>query len=180
MVSNKNPGDRLQEIVERQGYGYTLETKEKAKAMFLSLCSPDEIAKKLQVEITTVRKWIASAEWQKQQAKVVKSFVGPLLTRRVDELENIRGLGLAVASRYLAQVWRDKPSLSVKDVEHIIEMVMKVDKLIKLEEGKPTDIVKNISMKEAKERMRKVLKEDPFEEFKDVVEVDKDGRVTKH
>jgi hypothetical protein len=45
-----------------------------------------------------------------------------------------------------------------------------MQKVSRTEDGKPTEITKNISIREQKQEIRMILKEDPFQEFIDVIE----------
>ena len=188
MPRNKDPNDRLPEKVEKvvgreAAFRYDPEVKQKALVYFLHLLSPAEIAKKMGIEEKTIIKWTKEQHWVSSQKKVIKSLYGNLYALRKDSLDNIHGMGLALIERFLAKQLSSDAPMTMKDAQALMGLLAQAGKMIRLEEGKPTEITKRISIEEAKQKVIELVRSDPFEEFKDqedTVLIDETGNLIKH
>lgn len=183
MPNNKLPQDRLEKINEANGYKYTTEVKQKALAMHLHLCTVKEISNALGIEEKVIKEWVGSKNWVTEKRKVIKQLFGNLYSRRKDNVENIIGLGLGIMERALADIHASGQPLTVSDLQRMMSILSDANKMLRLEEGKPTDIMAKLDFKTAKKKIKELIDSDPFGEFDaeaEIVELDEEGNPIQH
>ena len=113
--------------------------------------------------------WCNSPTWKREKDKIIKRIFGSVYTRRKEQVENVIGLGLATLQRCLLEVEKEGRTLNIKELSQLTGIISDVNKMLRLEEGKPTDIHKTINLKEAKRKIIDLAGSDPFGEFEDVI-----------
>lgn len=153
---------------------------ERIKQMYFLGFSLEEITHQFPVSVKTLRFYVFGVSddgtdplcWYKQKKEVDKTGVMPYIRGKVDALEKATGMAYRLLTRGLEGVAERVDSgdyqFTVDEVKKLSDVVANLDKLVRLETGKPTDIneVVNISLKEARE----ILRNDPFimAEYKEV------------
>lgn len=149
------------------------EIKDEAKALYFKYWSPREIATFLQQNYETVRKWVTRYDWYKEREQQVNDEVTELANRRANQMNRVMTDGLETIAQAVQKT--KEGGVTMEDAERISKMLANIDKLYRLQTGKPTEIKeerKYTVTKEiqSKEDMIKAIQEDPFIEanFKDV------------
>lgn len=175
---SKNPNDRLEQIVENADTSAVIDSnkhspdvQQKAMIMYLHLSSVPQISKALDVPESTINSWTKTQHWSQMQQKVIKQLFGNLYARRREDMEDIIGMGLSTIKKGIAYTLARKEPPTMRECQLVTDVITRLDKTIRLDEGKPTDILQTMSMEAAKDKVRKVLGEDPFGEFEDVIEI---------
>lgn len=158
------------------------ETKAQAKILYLQLYGPTDIAEKLRLPgPQTVCDWARLGKWRGERDRMIKKLFGNLYLEHVDTIKTIMGSGLTVLMRAMAVLMEREDPLSLKETKQLADVLDSVGKWIRLEEGKPTEIFKSeVSIQQFRENVKEFIKTDPFEEFADVIEVNKDGQPQEH
>jgi len=180
---NKDICVKLEEKNTRNTFSYSMEVKQKALTYHLHLCTPEEIAEKLDLEVATVKEWVSTRFFSDQKNKVIKSIFGNLYSKKAEIISGIIGMGLSILERAFSKilVQMDNPAYcpSLEELQKISSIIGNTNKMLRLEEGKPTEITKHISLKQAKQKIRDLIKSDPFQEFgeweEEAIEVDEEG-----
>lgn len=166
--------EKLQENAEKlvpSKYTYSLDLKEKALVMHLSLKDPEQIAQYLDIDLDVVKTWVSSNPWKKAKGALLKKTFGAIYSKKKPKIEAIVGMGLGLIEEGLSdlavRMSEEGKQLSVHEMKMLSTIIQDFDKMIRLEEGKPTDI-KKYSMKEAKKKIVKIMGDDPMGEFQEV------------
>jgi len=149
--------------------------KEEAKALYFKYWTPREIATFLQQNYETVRKWVTRYDWHKEREAQTLTEVQNNVMRRSNQMNRVMTDGLETIAQFVEQT--KQGHVTGEDAERISKMLANIDKLYRLQTGKPTEIKEerkytvNTEIK-SKEDMIKAITEDPFIEanFKDVSE----------
>ena len=155
--------------------------KKEAKRLYFNHWGAKEISEWLDVNYETVRKWIARYKWVSERNDIVKTEVQELAQRRSHQINTVMRDGFDAIIDSVKQA--KAKGVSIEEAEKISKMLSNVDKLYRLQIGKPTEIREERSIKVehhmgTKENIMKALQDDPFIEtdFKDVNETKKTNK----
>jgi len=152
-----------------------IKVKEEAKRLYFNYWSPREISDFLQQNYETVRKWVTRYDWYKEREATIKDELSDLANRRAHQMNKVMTDGLDAMIEAVANA--KKGATTIDDAEKISKMIANIDKLYRLQTGKPTEIKeerKYTSVEHkalgTKESLLKALKDDPFMdvEYEDV------------
>lgn len=140
---------------------------DQAKMLYLQYCEPLEIAKRLDLPVEKIRDYVHKGQgWDRTPWKELRLAQTREILREVKEgsrvrVANIFKLGLPLIEKALKErIKSDKP-LTIKEAKEVTDILFSFDKIERLEENKPTEIVeaqKNVSLEE----LRRVVLSDPF------------------
>jgi hypothetical protein len=151
-------------------------TLEKIKMMYFLGFTVSEISVQMDVSVDTLRKYVFGIDesgtdplcWHQQKKEVDKTGVIPYLKGKVDALEKATGMAYNLLTRGLQSVGDRVEEYTVDEVKKLADIVATLDKITRLETGKPTDISESVvvTLKEATE----ILARDPFfvAEYKEI------------
>jgi hypothetical protein len=149
-------------------------TREQAKILYLADYDMPDICEKLSVDIKTLRYYVfgetqdGSNEkcWFSIKKNINSVVVSAYVRDKISVLDKTAGLALDILHSSLEKTKQnlaENPdvNLSIDDMKKLAGIVLDMDKMVRLESGRPTDIVdeiKHISLADA----RRILLEDPF------------------
>lgn len=149
--------------------------REEAKNLYFKYWSTKEIADFLQQNYETVRKWVTRYDWYKEREAQVNEEVTELANRRSHQMNRVMTDGLETIAQAVQK--SKEGGVTMEDAERISKMLANIDKLYRLQTGKPTEIKEERKYTvnkdiQSKEDMIKAIQEDPFIEanFKDVTD----------
>jgi len=148
-------------------------TREKAKMLYLSDYSLQDIANICNIELDTVRFYVfgdngtGSNEscWFQIKKKLGPASIAAYVAQKQDVLEKTAGLALNIINESLKRIQNamDEDSShvpSIDDIKKLSGIVTDMDKMVRLERGEATQITEHVGLTRA-EAVR-LLKEDPF------------------
>lgn len=148
-------------------------TKDKAKILYLSDHSLEDIAHICNIDMDTVRFYVFGengsgsneACWFQIKKKLGPASVAVYVAQKQDVLEKTAGLALNIINESLKRIQQvmDEDAShvpSVDDIKKLSGIVTEMDKMVRLERGEATQITEHVGLTRA-EAIR-VLKEDPF------------------
>lgn len=114
------------------------ETKLKARTMYLSGQSPQDIADELQISINTVRYWVDKgskyeAPWKEVKKEESDTELLKLLEKKTASLDDIFSLGINALRRGLAHIELNKVVLETSAMSQLVTILDKVDRWKDLE-----------------------------------------------
>lgn len=145
-------------------------TRDQAKILYLSDYDLGDICEKLNIEMKTLRFYIFGEDgrgtnekcWFNIKKSVNSVVVSAYVRDKISVLDKTAGIALDILHTHLMKISQDDSAiLSVDDLKKLAGIVVDMDKMVRLESGKPTDIVdeiKTMSLADA----RRILLEDPF------------------
>jgi hypothetical protein len=141
---------------------------------YLADYSLDDIAELLNIDINTIRFYVFGESgsgsnencWFQIKKKLGSTAVSTFVKDKIGVLNKTSGLALSLVNENLKRIQAqlDEDSsfvLTIDDTKKLASIMVDMDKIIRLESGKPTDIidtVANMTIADA----RRILAEDPF------------------
>ena len=167
-------------------------TREQAKILYLSDYEMLDICDKLNIDMPTLRFYIFGEDGRGSNEKcwfhIKKSInsvtVSAYIRDKISILDKTAGIALDILHNNLQRTASklatdDEFVLSVDDMKKLAGIVVDMDKMVRLESGKPTDIVDEIKTMTVADA-RRILLEDPFApevveaEIIEIPEIEKD------
>lgn len=151
-----------------------LTKKDQAKLMFFAYVEPEEICRRLELPYYTLKRWIAGYEnhvakkkiyrhvegWKFERANQLKELQTNVANENKFIINKIYKVGFPLVYNSLVHLAKTDTKLSLRDMRDLSAVLTAFDKLIRLEDGKATDIVKHEPM--TIEDIKKVFEEDYF------------------
>lgn len=109
--------------------------------------------------------------WDDIKERELQRFVQKRIAKKAQELEEIVALSLGGLKEHLRRVIARGEDMSAKDAKLLSDIIANVDRIGRLEQGKPTDIKRyeTMSPDELKEEARKIVadlaEEDPIVDY---------------
>lgn len=143
---------------------YTPDQLDMAKKMFMAYKSRKEICEATGIAVNTfpdyAKKWIPERDLLKSE--MFSALADSKKRFFVDLAQN----GLELLVRSIKDLNRSGETLAPRELKEIAAIITEIDKIIRLDDGKPTEIVE--SLKPAtRESIIELLKTDPFNEIED-------------
>lgn len=148
------------------------EIRERAKLMFLSHYSIDEIVAANNIPREAVEHWVFGADghgtakncWNVARASLSEASIATFLIDKQHVFERSTGLALSCLTKGLSRlnerVHNGELDLEVDDLRKLSAVVTEMDKIGRLETGKATQIIKNVGL--TPEKIREIIKNDPI------------------
>lgn len=141
---------------------------EAAYKLYKTYIPATEISERIGIPRTTVSYWIRAYNWKEKRELEAADLVHAVTDAKKFQLLRLSGLTTdLLLSSLKALTERDEP-LTIKEAERAANIYGILDKILKLDEGRPTDIVgedKPATIIEIKKR----LDADPFNNKKEIV-----------
>ena len=143
--------------------------REQAKVLYFSDYSIEEICAKLNLDSFDLSRLIKGADgknrgWARLKKQMNPAAIIAYMTEKRNVLEKTAGLALNILQKNLdrmnKQVTEDGEILSVKEMQMLSQLFSNIDKVIRLEDGRPTNISQHQGL--TQEEARKILQSDPF------------------
>ena len=141
---------------------------EQAKILYMQYMEPPDIAKKLNMEITTISNYVYrgvgydKTPWRELRIQQTKDLLQNVKEHNKVRITNIFKLGLPLIEKALKERAKSEEPMTIDEAKKITDIIVCFDKLERLDDNKPTEIVegnvKNVTLEELR---RKVLS-DPF------------------
>lgn len=109
--------------------------------------------------------------WDELKERELQKFVKKRIAKKAQELEEIVALSLGGLKEHLRRLIARGEDMSGKDAKLLSDIIANIDRIGRLEQGKPTDIKRYETMTpdELKEEARKIVadlaEEDPIEDY---------------
>lgn len=149
----------------------------KMKEMYLNYTSITDIAKVFKVARNTVNWHINSNAWlaerKLKENEVFSSFSD---AKKVDFVKMTQS-ATAIMARSLDNLATRHEPPTINEATRAADILKTLDNILRLDDGKPTDIVKNTDKPMDAKELKKKLKADPFATFEEKDEEDEDQKL---
>ena len=144
------------------------EVKQRAKDLYMQYTQRNTIAATLGIPTYTVDNWVKKGNWHKEREKDNKDVAAEVLRRKAYLMSNIAALIFEALSKAIAGIAAQK-TVSLNEGYTIAMILAQLDKVARLTQGEPTDVVKHegsiglkaIAFKTERE-IRDVIGQDPM------------------
>lgn len=160
------------ELVGATGYGWSPEVKDKALAMYLYGAETATISRKLGIESAIIGGWIRNGKWAVKRAEIFKRTYERTWASGLSNQAGVsQNILQAILDEQLQKKMASDAEMDWKEIRQVASMIAEMQKVSRTEDGKPTEIVETRSLREQKQEIRMIIREDPFQEFHDAIEV---------
>lgn len=160
-----------EEVNKAVVYTYSPEVKDEALALYLYGHTPTYIGKKLGLDPGTITKWSQTGGWVAKRGELFQKAY----QQSWAAVGNHAGIAQNLAQQFFNEQLKKKmesgEDLDWDEMSKLCNMVLSMQKISRTEDGKPTEITQSLSMREMKAEIKMILKEDPFQEFQEAIEV---------
>lgn len=160
-------------------------TRDQAKMYYLADYSLDDIAELVNIPIDTVRFYVFGENgagtnkmcWFQIKKKLGPTAVSTFIKDKIAVLDKTSGLALSLVNENLKRIQHQFETdssfvLTIDDTKKLAGIMVDMDKMVRLESGKPTDIIDSVASMSIADA-RRILLEDPFApENEEVIDVD--------
>lgn len=137
-------------------------------SMYLYGHTIKEISDKYELNPSTITAWVKKYKWDNLRNEILTEVHKEGIRPFANKASMLSRQGMDILSEQLKRLYQSGKELKVSEMKAIMEMVIGLYKIGQIEQGKPTEITQQQSMREMKLELRKIIKEDPFQEFIDV------------
>ena len=152
----------------------------KAREQYIQHCMyPSVIAQNLGVHTATVNRWVAKYGWDKERQNRILKYAHEVAIRKKHVITEVTDTSLNIINISLQRMLKDlegddKKQLKTSELKFLSELATNLDKLMRLDEGLPTDITQQIEPVTI-DRLKEALAKDVFIEVNDESVFDKKG-----
>lgn len=143
-----------------KSYVYTKDQIEKGRLLFLQYRSYEEISEMTGMTVYAL-KWYAKKSWRKERDMHKNQIIELLGESKAKAFAEIGMHGMELLCRSLREHAKNGTILSVKESFALSNIITNIDKIVRLEDGLPTDIVKDIAPADQGEIIE-LVQADPF------------------
>lgn len=118
--------------------------RNQAELMFFDYKDPDEIAETLERPISTVWRWIRDGNWRSLRDSAKDAMIDHVREKKKKDIEEIHSLALPLIKKSIKEISESGHVLDTKEMRDLTYIITEFDKLVKLESGEATHIVKNL------------------------------------
>lgn len=149
-------------------------TKERARMMYFGDYDLVDIAESLNIDVNTVRFYVFGENgsgsnehcWFQLKKQLNPTSVATYIKDKIGVLDKTAGVAMNIINENLRRVQNQMLeyssfTLSIDDTKKLAGIVVDMDKIVRLESGKATDIIDNIAHMSVADAKR-ILAEDPF------------------
>lgn len=153
--------------------------RDQAKALYLSDYSIEDICAKLNLPIKHIETMIYGLSgdgtdpnsWMFQKNRMTKASITGFVVNKLAVFDRINGLASTVLSKSMHTLLESlqgnsSEPLDVSDMQKVADIIQKIDRISRLEEGEATDIIKRVGL--SPEEARRIIKSDPISELEDI------------
>ena len=136
--------------------------------MYLYGHTDREICEKFGIKEHTLKAWIKKYRWEELKAEVMAEVHKEGIRPYANKASMLSRQGLDIIQDQLKVKQAKGEEMSWSEMKQLMEMALSLYKIGNIEQGKPTEITQQQSLREMKLELKKIVKEDPFQEFLDV------------
>jgi hypothetical protein len=144
---------------------YNDEQIEAAKELYFNYTPLKEIEEKTGVTVRSVKHY-ANRYWKEERETRKSDIIEALTESKKGLMFEITKNGLEVLNRAMSDLLKGDRPLTPREMTGIANIINDLDKIHKLDEGNPTDIVADIKPASIVE-IKKLIESDPFMEIED-------------
>lgn len=123
--------------------------------------------------MSRVRKWayeeknVSGQNWSVERDALVDKWVSDIHKPNLKRMEKIAGHALRVLEKNISRMDMREGNVSLRDMERLTKMLGDIDKIIRLEQGRPTDIRTNVRMnhQQIMEAFHALKEVDPYSNY---------------
>lgn len=149
-------------------------SRDRAKMLYFGDYELFDIAEMMNVDLDTVRFYVFGEDgtgsnqhcWYQIKKQLNPASVSTFIKDKIDVLDKTAGTALNIVNENLRRIQNlmladDSYVLTIDDTKKLAGIVVDMDKIVRLESGKATDIIDNIAHMSIADA-RRLLAEDPF------------------
>ncbi len=148
----------------KKSHKYDDITIEAARQLYLNYTTISDIASRTQMTRASILYYIP--KWKEERERAKSEIIDALSDSKRELMYSIARSGLELLNRSMIDLTKSKRMLTPKEMTGIANIIDGLDKITKLDEGRPTEILGEIRPATVVE-MRKLLTNDPFLEIED-------------
>lgn len=152
----------------KKTYKFDEATLESAKTLYMGYTTLSEITKQSKVPRSALLYYIP--KWREERERMKSEVIDALTDSKRDLMYSIAKSGLEILNKSMIELSKSTRTLTPREMTGIAAIIDNLDKITKLDEGKPTQITGELKPANVIE-MRKLLLNDPFLSEIDYVEV---------
>ena len=130
-----------------------------AKELYMTFMPVVDISKQLNIPYKTLV--YHTGKWKEERSLLRSEILKELSENKKAILTTLVGNSLEIVDRVLKDFKAGKRDASITEARHIVSMITDVDKILRLDDGNPTDIIAEHKPATVIE-LRDKLKRDPF------------------
>lgn len=134
-------------------------TLTKAKSMYMAFATISDISNATAMPRSSILYY--APKWRDERDRHKNEIIEALTESKRNLMYSIAKAGLEVLNRSMAELSKSKRMLTPREMSGVAAIVDNLDKIAKLDEGKPTEILTEIKPANIVE-MRALLNNDPF------------------
>jgi len=139
---------------------YSIEQKETAKELYMQYRPFLEIAAETGLSIYAIN-WYARKYWRQERDLAKTQVIQLLGEQKAKAFAEIGMHGMDLLVRSLREHSKNGTILSVKEAFALSNIITNIDKIVRLDEGAPTDIISDMKPS-TREEVIEVINVDPF------------------
>lgn len=145
--------------------------RDEAQSLYMKFWGPAEIARHLGQNYQTVKKWVTRYGWYEEREGIALELTEDLAKRRSHQINKIMKDSFEGIADTVSR-FRDK-GMSIKEATEVAKMLGDLDKIVRLAEGKATEIreERSIETQVHFQKVIDVLRSDPFTQLPENIEV---------
>jgi hypothetical protein len=159
-----------QEINKHMSSRYMPEVKDKAMALYLLGHDVSAISQRMGLEPRVISDWADKGKWVAKRADLFKKAYQQSWGQIGNNAAIAQNLAQALFNDQIQKKMAANEELSWDELKKLSDMIVSMQKVSRTEDGKPTEITQTLTIREQRAQIRMILKEDPFQEFADVIE----------
>jgi hypothetical protein len=138
-----------------------VDIKDQAKQMYFQHTGATYIAKALNLQRTQVQNWISNGWKDERRLHELETFED-LKAKKTPQLMEILDKSGDIIVRFLKDLLERPESIKPWEMNYVFKAQESVDKIYRLEQNKPTEIIQEERAVDAVELVKKLRKLDPF------------------
>jgi len=162
----------LQQEVEKHmnGFAYMPEVKDKALSLYLLGHDVSAIAERMGLEVRVISGWVDTGKWASKRADIFKKVYQQSWGQIGNNAAIAQNLAQTLFNEQIQKKLSRDEELAWDELKKLSDIIVSMQKVSRTEDGKPTEITQQLTIREQRAQIRMILKEDPFQEFADAIE----------
>ena len=149
---------------------YMPEVKDKALSLYLLGHDVGAIAKRMGLEVRVVSGWVDRGKWVSKRADIFKKVYQQSWGQIGNNAAIAQNLAQTLFNEQIQKKLARDEELAWDELKKLSDIIVSMQKVSRTEDGKPTEITQQLTIREQRAQIRMILKEDPFQEFADAIE----------
>lgn len=145
----------------------TVKQIEAMKSLYMKYMSISELAKEFNVSRTTVNHHININSWQAERKLAETELLSSFSDAKKGDFVKMTQSAVNIMSRSLHALATRHDPPSINEATRAADILKTLDNILRLDEGKPTDIVENQDKPLDDDELREKLSKDPFADIEE-------------